>query len=146
MVPFRLPILAALLLLIVGSVTQPVQAHEPYFRTVETPLCTDTKMLRKIVKRFDHQARNMLKRPDLAIADFTGIHQHRFIAQDVHKARPIPRRYCHATVLLSNGHDRKIWYLIEGGAGFASLGANVEFCVSGFDRWNVYNASCRLLR
>ena len=30
--------------------------------------------------------------------------------------------------------------------GFASIGDGVEFCVSGFDRWNVYNSGCRVLR
>ena len=28
---------------------------------------------------------------------------------------------------------------------FASIGDNVEFCVSGFDRWMVYNGRCRVL-
>ena len=60
--------------------------------------------------------------------------------------RPIGRRYCGATVILSDGHDRDIWYLIEEGMGFASIGDNVEFCVSGFDRWYVYNGRCRVLR
>ena len=59
---------------------------------------------------------------------------------------PIGRRYCGATVALSDGHDRDIWYLIEEGQGFASIGDNVEFCVSGFDRWMVYNGRCRVLR
>ena len=35
---------------------------------------------------------------------------------------------------------------IEEGMGFASIGDNVEFCVSGFDRWMVYNGRCRVLR
>jgi hypothetical protein len=30
--------------------------------------------------------------------------------------------------------------------GFAGMGDNVEFCVSGFDRWYVYNGRCRVLR
>ena len=122
------------------------QAHDPYFRTVDTPLCTDTAMLKKIQHRFRHQARHMLQMPELAISDMVDVHEHRFEPQDVHRARPIPRRYCHATALLNDGGHRKIWFLIEGGAGFASVGSNVEFCLSGFDRWNVYNGACRILR
>jgi hypothetical protein len=36
--------------------------------------------------------------------------------------------------------------LIEGRMGFAGIGENVEFCVSGFDRWLVYNGRCRVLQ
>ena len=46
-------------------------------------------------------------------------------------------------------HDaerRRRMSLIEEGQGFASIGDNVEFCVSGFDRWLVYNGRCRILR
>ena len=62
------------------------------------------------------------------------------------KYSPIGRRYCGAKVLLSDGQDRDIWYLIEEGQGFVGIGDNVEFCVSGFDRWYVYNGRCRILR
>ena len=124
----------------------PAKAHEPYYPLAESALCDDAKMLRKIRARFAHQVRRVYHRDDLAITDFVDIHQHRYHRQDPHWDRPIPRRYCHATALLSDGDYRKIWYLIEGGAGFASIGSNVEFCVSGFDRWNVYNSACRILR
>jgi hypothetical protein len=36
--------------------------------------------------------------------------------------------------------------VVERGMGLASVGDNVEFCVSGFDRWNVYDNGCRILR
>ena len=42
--------------------------------------------------------------------------------------------------------SREVWYLIEGHMGFVGIGENVEFCVSGFDRWYVYNGRCRVLR
>ena len=141
----RLLFLMALGLLVVSAAT-PAAAHEPYFRDAPSPVCTDAKMLKKIMARFAHQAREVHHREDLHIADIIDIHEHRYRPQDVHKARPIARRYCHGTALLSDGRHRNIWYLIEGGVGFASIGSNVEFCVSGFDRWNVYNAACRILR
>ncbi|WP_306118653.1 MULTISPECIES: hypothetical protein [unclassified Roseitalea] len=112
---------------------------------VFAPLCTDRKMLANIVDDFRHQAINMLHRPELGIADIIGIRQTRLIAPGTDLA-PVPRRYCAATAMLTTGEHRAIWYLIEGGAGFASIGSKVEFCVAGFDRWNVYNADCRLLR
>ncbi len=124
----------------------PTLAHDPYFRTVKTPFCDDAAMLKRITARFRHQARHVHHDETLAIVDFTHVDETRFREQDTHKARPIPRRYCSARAHLNDGRHRTVWYLIEGGAGFASIGANVEFCVSGFDRWNVYDASCRVLR
>ena len=124
----------------------PVQAHEPYFRLVDTPLCDDAAMLKKISVRFRHQARHVHHDETLQIVDYTPIGETRFRDQDAHQARPVPRRYCSARAHFNDGRERTVWYLIEGGAGFAARGSNVEFCVSGFDRWNVYNAACRVLR
>jgi hypothetical protein len=81
--------------------------------------------------------------PDVDIVEFRKIHQHRYYpyAED----SPIARRYCGATAVLSDGRKRDVWYLIEDGMGFVGIGDNVEFCVSGFDRWMVYNGRCRVL-
>lgn len=56
------------------------------------------------------------------------------------------RTYCKATARMSNGENRSIWYIIENGQGFASIGRNVESCVEGFDKWYVYDGRCRVLR
>lgn len=106
--------------------------------------CTEPKILRKIQHRFRHQVQNVPRLPDVAILEFRNIYQKRYLPEL--EDRPIARLYCGATVMLSDGHSRDIWYLIEEGMGFASIGNNVEFCVSGFDRWNVYNAHCRVLQ
>ncbi len=110
----------------------------------EIRACGDEHVLRRIVRRFRHQVHHVPHLPDVEIASFSRIHQHRYLAQ--RHDRPIARRYCHATAHLSDGRHRKVWYLIEGKMGFASIGQGVEFCVSGFDRWMVYNGSCRVLR
>ncbi|MGB3536836.1 MAG: hypothetical protein WBA42_01620 [Mesorhizobium sp.] len=107
-------------------------------------VCSESWVLSKITHRFRHQVRHVPNLPDVEIVDFRGIRQHRY--QPASDTWPIGRRYCGATVALSNGLDRTIWYLIEEGQGFASVGDNVEFCVSGFDRWMVYNGRCRVLR
>lgn len=117
--------------------------------------CADGKILQRISKNFAYQVKHVPNLPDVAITDFQRIHQHRYLPAE--EDRPIARRYCGATVILSDGHSRDIWYLIEEGMGYATLldgfgkadetrGANVEFCVSGFDRWLVYNGACRVLR
>jgi hypothetical protein len=111
---------------------------------LEARACEDPYILAKIRDRFRHQTRNVPNLPDVDITDFRGIHEHRYLpyAEDW----PIARRYCGATAALSDGSDRTIWYLIEDGMGFVGIGDNVEFCVSGFDRWFVYNGHCRILR
>ena len=107
-------------------------------------VCAQSWVLNKITSRFRHQVRHVPNLPDVAILDFQRIHEHRYLPAS--EEWPLGRRYCGATVALSDGQNRSIWYLIEEGQGFASIGDNVEFCVAGFDRWMVYNGRCRILR
>ncbi len=107
-------------------------------------ICGNASVLNRITSRFSYQVRHVPNLPQVAITDFQRIHEHRYLPAD--ENHPIGRRYCGATVVLSDGAGRDIWYLIEEGMGFASIGDNVEFCVSGFDRWYVYNGRCRVLR
>lgn len=107
-------------------------------------VCGENWVLSRITDRFSYQVHHVPHLPDVAITDFRNIRQHRY--QRASEQWPIGRHYCRATVSLSDGRDRSIFYLIEEGQGFASIGDNVEFCVSGFDRWMVYNGRCRVLR
>ncbi len=107
-------------------------------------ICGQAWVLGKITNRFHYQVTHVPNLPDVRITDFRSIHQHRYLPAT--EDSPIGRRYCGAKVLLSDGQDRDIWYLIEEGMGFVGIGDNVEFCVSGFDRWYVYNGRCRILR
>ena len=98
-----------------------------------------------IQHRFRHQVRHVPNLPDVAIVDFQSIYEKRYLPAQ--EDRPIGRRYCAAKAMLSDGYSRDVWYLVEEGQGFASIGDNVEFCVAGFDRWHVYNSPwCRVLR
>ena len=137
---FASPSLAALLALAGAiSVTGTASAGDRSAR-----LCDDGAILSRIVSKFRHQVRNVPHLPDVEIADFRKIHQHRYLPYK--ENRPIARRYCGATAVLSDGRKRTVWYLIEDRMGFAGVGDGVEFCVSGFDRWKVYNGRCRVLR
>jgi capsid protein len=127
-----------------GAAVAPALAADLEIYDSDPGACGETWVLGKITSRFRHQVQNVPNLPDVAIADFQNIHERRYLP--AREDRPIGRRYCGATVILSDGHDRAIWYLIEEGMGFASIGDNVEFCVSGFDRWMVYNGRCRVLR
>lgn len=107
-------------------------------------ICAHEGALRAITGQFRHQVAHVPNLPNVDIVDFYRIHERRYLPETAE--RPIARRYCGATVQLSDGRERPVWYMIEYGQGFAGIGANVEFCVSGFDRWHVYNGGCRVLR
>ncbi len=51
----------------------------------------------------------------------------------------IPRRYCSADVMLSDGKMRTVHYSIIEDGGFAGFGQGVEWCVTGLDRNWAYN-------
>ena len=126
------------------GVTQAVHAADLGVYEDDGGVCGQPWVLNKITSRFSYQVHHVPHLPDVAITDFQRIHQHRYLPAN--DTWPIGRRYCGATVSLSDGRARTIWYLIEEGQGFASIGDNVEFCVAGFDRWMVYNGRCRVLR
>ncbi|MCT7375910.1 hypothetical protein [Chelativorans salis] len=111
---------------------------------VEDTVCAHQSVRSVITHRFRHQVTHVPHLPNVGIAEFYGARLTRY--QPATPNSPIERRYCAATVRLTDGRDRPIWYLIEYGQGFASMGDNVEFCIAGFDRWNVYNATCSVLR
>lgn len=108
-------------------------------------ICGKDAVLSRIANRFSYQVRHVPNLPQVEIVDFYRIGETRHLPQIIDE-RPIDRRYCHARVALSDGNDRDIWYLIERPMGFAGFGSNVEFCVSGFDRWHVYGGRCRTVR
>ena len=136
-------LLVAGLLVLGGSA--PVFAADLVAVSVDDPgACANGKVLNRITHRFRHQVRHVPNLPQVDITDFYRIRENRFEPQA--SDSPIERRYCHATAALSDGRNRDIWYLIERPMGFAGIGSNVEFCVDGFDRWNVYNGRCRVLR
>ncbi len=58
----------------------------------------------------------------------------------------IPRRYCSADVMLSDGKLRNVHYSIIEDGGFAGFGQGVEWCVTGLDRNWAYNPGCKAAR
>lgn len=143
---FTRPVLAALLGLAaaVGATPSVRAADLGVYAEGDSSVCSERWVLGKIRHRFAYQVRHVPNLPLVAITDFHNIHLHRYLPAQ--EDRPIGRTYCGADVILSDGGSRPIWYLVEEGQGYAGIGDNVEFCVSGFDRWYVYNGRCRVLR
>ena len=128
-----------------GAPVRPALAADPLVYSAADPgLCDDGWQLGRIRHRFSYQVRHVPDLPDVRISEFYNIQAARYEGED--EKHPIFRQYCRADALLSDGRTHRVWYLIEGDQGFASLGTNVEFCVDGFDRWHVYNGGCRVLR
>lgn len=58
----------------------------------------------------------------------------------------IPKRRCEADVAMTNGWRSTVYYEIQDGQGFASIGDRVLYCVVGLDPWHIYNEACRVVR
>jgi hypothetical protein len=58
----------------------------------------------------------------------------------------IPRRFCSADVMTSDGKMRTVHYSILEDGGFAGFGQGVQWCVTGLDRNWAYNPGCKAAR
>ena len=153
---FARSLLAAMVALAPISISTPsMSADALYAPSGYSSACANNGVLGRIQSRFRYQVTHVPHLPDVSILEFHNIQENRY--EPAQEEWPIARRYCEATVVLSDGSQRNAWYLIEERMGFATLaagfglanethGSNVEFCVSGFDRWFVYNGACRVLR
>ena len=73
----------------------------------------------------------------------TGYSQIRETAFRPWQSDNIPRRYCSAEALVSDGKIRTVHYSIIEDGGFAGFGQGVEWCVVGLDRDWAYNPRCK---
>lgn len=58
----------------------------------------------------------------------------------------IPRRYCTAQAMISDGKLRTVHFSIIEDGGFAGFGQGVEWCVTGLDRNWAWNPNCKAAR
>ena len=106
------------------------------------PACDEPWALATIATRFgtkEHRFWNS----SLQIVSFERIKQtaYRPWANDT-----IPRRFCSAVVLISDGVRRPIYYWIGEDTGLAGHIDGVEWCVVGLDRNWAYNPNCKMAR
>ena len=58
----------------------------------------------------------------------------------------IPRRFCTATVWISDGRKTRVDYSVREDLGIISATWGVEFCVHGLDRNWAFNPACKMAR
>ena len=106
------------------------------------PECENGWALSTIQSRF-HQKEYKFWNSNLQIVNFDRVHE---TANRPWSPDTIPRRFCSARALLSDGIWRPVHYLI--GEDFASIGSTwgVEWCVVGLDRNWANSPACRMMR
>jgi len=106
------------------------------------PTCSEHGPLDKIISRFNSKEYDFWN-STLQIVGFENIRE---IAWEPWSSGTIPRRFCTASVLISDGRRHHINYSIIEDGGMIGGGYGVEWCVVGFDRDWAYNPRCRLAR
>jgi len=106
------------------------------------PLCDEHGPLNKIMARFGTKEGRFWNSA-LAIVGFEKIQE---VAWEPWSSSTIPRRYCTASVLVSDGKWHQINYSIIEDGGMISASYGVELCVVGLDRDWAYNPNCRAAR
>jgi hypothetical protein len=80
---------------------------------------------------------------DLQILDFERVRETAFRPW---VAGTIPRRFCSAVALVSDGRKHRVSYWIGEDTGMIGMTWGVEWCVVGLDRNWAYNPACKMAR
>jgi hypothetical protein len=106
------------------------------------PECNDPAALDKVSARFAEKE-GAFWNSDLTIAGYEKIRQ---TAYRPGPPQSIPRRYCSAVALVTDGLKHPIHYSIGENTGLLGTSWGVEWCVIGLDRNWAYNPSCKMAR
>ena len=106
------------------------------------PSCDEHGPLDKIVARFGTKEGRFWNSA-LTIVGFEKIRE---VAWEPWSSGTMPRRYCVASVQVSDGTWHQINYSIIEDGGMIGASYGVEWCVAGLDRNWAYNPGCRAAR
>ena len=98
--------------------------------------------LGKIASRFA-QKEGRFWNSDLQILGFERVQETAFRPW---AADTIPRRFCSAVALVSDGHKHAVNYSIGEDTGMIGMTWGVEWCVVGLDRNWAYNPACKMAK
>jgi hypothetical protein len=110
--------------------------------TADVPLCNESAPLSSIQSTF-RTKEGRFWNSDLAIVDFLNVRE---IAFRPWVSAAIPRRFCRADVVTSDGVKRPMYYSIIEDAGFVGFSWGVEWCVVGLDRNWAFNPLCKMAK
>lgn len=108
----------------------------------KVPLCDDSWPLNSIQVNF-HTKEYRYWDSELRIVQFENVRE---IALRPWADATIPRRFCSARVVVSDGSRHAIYYSIIEDASFIGAGWGIEWCVVGLDRNWAYNPACKMAR
>jgi hypothetical protein len=110
--------------------------------SANVPLCEESGPLSRIRSYFGTKEGRFWN-SDLKILDFENVQEVAF--------RPwvpgaIPRRFCRAEAVISDGVKRKVFYSIVEDAGLIGMTYGVEWCVVGLDRERAFSPACKMAK
>jgi hypothetical protein len=108
----------------------------------QLPTCDSSAALNRIAARFSEKEGRYWQ-SDLTIAAFQDVRETAFRSW---APNAIPRRFCSALALVTDGVKRPIHYSIGEDSGMAGQVWGVEWCVEGLDRNWAYNPRCKMAR
>lgn len=104
------------------------------------PACDAPSVVNAAV-RFARRAEDIYRVPD--VVTFQPVRE---LHDTYFNPSPLVRRYCLASVELTNGTTTNAYYFVQEDAGFVGLSWKVYVCLEGYDRWRVYDGLCRVAR
>jgi hypothetical protein len=110
--------------------------------SAKVPLCEERGPLDMIRRRFGTKEGKFWN-SDLKLVGFEQIQE---VAWQPWAPGTIPRRFCSASALISDGVRRPMYYSITEDAGMIGVSYGVEFCVVGLDREWSYQPACKMAK
>ena len=110
--------------------------------SADVPLCTDSWPLGKIRSTF-RTKEGRFWNSDLSIVEFANVRE---IAFRPWAPGAIPRRFCRADALISDGVKRPVYYSIIEDGGLIGATYGVDWCVVGLDRNWSFNPACKMAK
>ena len=108
--------------------------------TADLPACDNWFALGSIQRKVAEKEGRFWNSP-LQINGFENIRE---TALHPWRSDSIPRRFCSAKAVVSDGIKRSVHYWIGEDTGLIGAGFGVEWCVVGLDRNWAYNPSCKM--
>lgn len=106
------------------------------------PTCEDGRVLGEVTSNFRSKEANFWNSP----AQIVAFDRVRAIADRPWGADYVPRRFCTAVALLSDGRHHRVDYSVREAFGMLGITWDVNWCVSGYDRNFAYAPDCRAAR